>query len=81
MEAVSVRELRNHTAGIVARVERGETLVLTVHGRPVAEIRPMAEPDSTDWLQSLSERGPMATGWADELDAQKLIDLETDWQD
>jgi len=56
-------------------------LVLTVHGRAVAEIRPMAEPDSTAWLETLSERGPRATGWAEEFDGQKLIDLEMDWQD
>ena len=81
MNPVSVRELRNHTAGVVARVQRGETLVLTVHGRAVAEIRPVGESESTDWLQALSERGPRGTGWAKEFDQDKLVDLETDWQD
>lgn len=37
---VSVRELRNHTARVIAAVESGEHVVLTVHGRPVADIRP-----------------------------------------
>jgi prevent-host-death family protein len=37
---VSVRELRNHTARVVAAVEGGEPVVLTVHGRPVADIVP-----------------------------------------
>lgn len=37
---VSVRELRNHTARVIAAVEGGEPVVLTVHGRPVAEIVP-----------------------------------------
>jgi prevent-host-death family protein len=37
---VSVRELRNHTARVVAAVESGERVVLTVHGRPVADIVP-----------------------------------------
>ena len=37
---VSVRELRNHTARVVAAVEGGEPVVLTVHGRPVADIIP-----------------------------------------
>ncbi len=37
---VSVRELRNHTARVVAAVESGEVVVLTVHGRPVADIVP-----------------------------------------
>jgi prevent-host-death family protein len=37
---VSVRELRNHTARVVAAVESGQPVVLTVHGRAVADILP-----------------------------------------
>ena len=37
---VSVRELRNHTGRVVAAIEAGEPVVLTVHGRPVADILP-----------------------------------------
>ena len=37
---VSVRELRNHTARVIAAVEAGEPVVLTVHGRPVADVVP-----------------------------------------
>lgn len=37
---VSVRELRNHTARVIAAIEGGEPVVLTVHGRPVADIVP-----------------------------------------
>lgn len=40
---VSVRELRNHTARVIAAVEGGERVVLTVHGRPVADIVPRRE--------------------------------------
>lgn len=37
---VSVRELRNHTGRVVKAIESGESVVLTVHGRPVADIVP-----------------------------------------
>jgi prevent-host-death family protein len=37
---VSVRELRNHTGRVIAALESGEPVVLTVHGRPVADILP-----------------------------------------
>jgi prevent-host-death family protein len=37
---VSVRELRNHTARVIAAIESGEPVVLTVHGRPVADVFP-----------------------------------------
>ncbi|CAN5517191.1 hypothetical protein BH20ACT18_BH20ACT18_06850 [soil metagenome] len=37
---VSVRELRNHTGRVIAAIESGEHVVLTVHGRAVADIVP-----------------------------------------
>ncbi|MGI8578215.1 MAG: type II toxin-antitoxin system Phd/YefM family antitoxin [Nocardioidaceae bacterium] len=37
---VSVRDLRNHTGRVIAAIESGEPVVLTVHGRPVADIVP-----------------------------------------
>lgn len=40
---VSVRELRNHTARVISAVESGQRVVLTVHGRPVADIVPRRE--------------------------------------
>jgi len=46
---VSVRELRNHTRRVIAAVESGQPVVLTVHGRPVADIVPR---------QKRSERQP-----------------------
>lgn len=46
---VSVRELRNHTGRVIAAVESGKAVVLTVHGRPVADIVPR---------RSRSERRP-----------------------
>ncbi len=40
---VSVRELRNDTARVIAAVEAGTPITLTVHGRPVADIVPRRE--------------------------------------
>jgi prevent-host-death family protein len=42
---VSVRELRNHTANVLRRVEAGERLRVTVDRRPVAEIAPLPSRD------------------------------------
>jgi len=39
---VSARDLRNHTAAILRRVEAGERLQVTVSRRPVAELAPLA---------------------------------------
>jgi prevent-host-death family protein len=38
---VPQRELRNHTAEVLRRVEQGERIEITVNGRPVAELGPI----------------------------------------
>jgi prevent-host-death family protein len=38
---VAVRDLRNHGGEILNRVARGETLIVTRDGDPVAELRPL----------------------------------------
>lgn len=43
MAEVSVRDLRNDTAAVVARVRAGESLTLTVNRRPVADIVPHSQ--------------------------------------
>lgn len=61
---VSVRELRNHTARVIGAVESGERVVLTIHGRPVADIVPHAQRSerrsSARFLGELQELSEMA---------------------
>ena len=40
MESVASRDLRNHTAEVLRRVQRGEVVAVTVRGETVAELRP-----------------------------------------
>ncbi|MEJ7695264.1 MAG: type II toxin-antitoxin system prevent-host-death family antitoxin [Candidatus Limnocylindrales bacterium] len=40
MTNVASRELRNNTRAVLARVEAGESITITVDGRPVATIEP-----------------------------------------
>jgi prevent-host-death family protein len=37
-KTVGIRELKNNTSRIVERVEAGETITITRHGKPVARI-------------------------------------------
>ena len=48
MSRVSVRELRNHTAEVLRRVEAGERLEITVDRRAVAELVPL--PSRSTWV-------------------------------
>lgn len=43
MEPVASRELRNHTAEVLRRVQSGEELAVTVRGETVAELKPPAD--------------------------------------
>lgn len=41
MRHVTVRDLRNHGGRVLERVANGESLTVTLDGRPVAELRPL----------------------------------------
>jgi prevent-host-death family protein len=41
MTEIAARELRNHTADVLRRVEAGEQVTITSRGRPVAELIPV----------------------------------------
>ncbi len=41
MQEVASRELRNQTQALLDRVVAGESICITVHGHPVAELRPV----------------------------------------
>jgi prevent-host-death family protein len=66
---VSVRELRNRTAAVVAAVQAGESVTLTSNGEPVADIVPhrrRARWLPGDWLVAqLGERQADAALGAD----------------
>lgn len=38
---VTVRDLRNNSAEVLTRVERGESMVITRDGQPVAQVVPL----------------------------------------
>lgn len=41
MTTVTLTEFRCHASGMLSRVERGETLIVLRHGRPIAEVSPV----------------------------------------
>jgi len=68
---VSVRDLRNSTAAVVAAVRAGEELTLTVNREPVADIVPHVERRSP-WvpaseLRRIRRDAPADAGLLDDL--------------
>jgi prevent-host-death family protein len=74
------RELRNNTAELLRRVERGERLRITVHGHPVAELVPVERPQAfvpfAEVVRDL--RGMLAPGDRLDDDLRPLDDTPED---
>jgi len=47
MRAVTLTEFRNQASGMLTQVENGETIVILRHGRPIAEVLPIAKQGNT----------------------------------
>lgn len=71
MNAIPARDLRNHTAEVLRRVEAGEEIEVLKDNRPIAKIVPL--PQRRQWLSAaevsyeLARLGPDTTGLAQEL--------------
>jgi antitoxin (DNA-binding transcriptional repressor) of toxin-antitoxin stability system len=58
MIAAGIRELKNQLSHYVRRVERGERIAVTAHGRVVAELaRPVGDVGRNDPLANLFAKG------------------------
>ena len=57
MDRIGVRELRNATASAVRRAGGGERIVITVDGRPVAQLGPLEAAGASLTLDDLAARG------------------------
>ena len=87
MSTIPHRELRNHSAEILQRVEAGETFAITNHGRPVARLVPSA--GSASALDLLRGTGRVTDTRTVDLDAlptangvssrEILDDLRGEW--
>jgi antitoxin (DNA-binding transcriptional repressor) of toxin-antitoxin stability system len=74
---VSVRELRNATAGVIAELEKGERMTLTVNRRPVADIVPHVE-ERDPWVSSSELRRIIGEAAADPGLLDDLADIRGD---
>ena len=43
MKTVTVTEFRRHASSMLTQVEQGETILVLRHGRPIAEVSPVAD--------------------------------------
>lgn len=77
MREVTVRELRNYGGQVLDSVERGENLLVTRDGKPVAELRSLGTPGLTS--QALLDRWkgvPVIDGESLRADVSRVLNLE-----
>ncbi len=79
MSEVASRELRNRTRAVLDRVEAGETVTITVDGRPVAQIEPL--PRGARWVSREEFIGRIVGHQADPELTAELRDLAPETTD
>jgi antitoxin (DNA-binding transcriptional repressor) of toxin-antitoxin stability system len=59
MEHLGTRELRSELSAAVRRAGAGERIVVTIDGRPVAQLGPLEPTDAQLTLEDLAARGQL----------------------
>jgi prevent-host-death family protein len=80
MAEVASRDLRNDTAGVLRRVQAGEEIVVTVNGRPAAQLVPLQQ-TRRRWLPRAELTRRLQVAQADpglREDLARLADETTD---
>lgn len=54
---VGIRELKAHLSAFVGRARRGETVIVTDRGRPVARLQPLESGQPPESVRALVESG------------------------
>ena len=54
MKFTNVRELKAKTSSVLRRVQKGDTVLVTTHGRPTAMLVPISEDDIEDAMLAYS---------------------------
>ena len=78
---VGVRELRNHTADVIAAIQSGQTVYLTSHRRRIAVITPVdgGTPDPLAELLQLIDATPATdSGLADAVAESRARDAQSE---
>jgi prevent-host-death family protein len=79
MPDIGVRELRTDVSAVLRRVEAGESLRVTVRGRPVAAIVPLAtRPGTVSWEEFATSLAAARADPALTADLAELLPETTD---
>lgn len=75
MAEVGTFEAKTHFSHLLDKVQRGETITITRHGRPVARLIPIAGPSRDDRRSAIAELKQLRAGQTlGGLSVRELID-------
>lgn len=72
IQEVGIRELRDGLSRFLGSVTEGNRIVVTDHGKPIAEIRPL---ETLDWLEELTREGRVSRPLAPKTRAPEPLDF------
>ncbi len=70
---VSITEAKNHLSEIIHAVEHGENVIITRHGKPVAQIGPPPAERRQVRLGSMKDRIRFLPGWDEPVDLDRFL--------
>lgn len=74
MPTITQREMRNDSGQILREAEQGQTLVITRHGTPVAQIGPITERSAYRAARRPAEFSPADLVWSETRTTEVLTD-------
>ena len=70
---LSVSEARNRFSELIRAVEGGDKVIITRHGKPVAQLAPPPERRRIQW-GAMRDRIHLAAGWDDPIEPDRFLD-------
>jgi prevent-host-death family protein len=71
---VSIAEAKNRLPELIRAVEDGETVVITRHGKPVAQISPPPPARRRVRLGGMKDRIQLLPGWDSPVDLDRFLE-------
>lgn len=70
---VSIAEAKNRLTELIRAVESGEKVVITRHGKPVAQLGPPPKRRRIQW-GAMRDRIKLLPGWDDPIDLDRFLE-------
>src|SRR5436190_13465182 len=70
---LSIAEAKNRLPELIRAVEGGEEVIITRHGKPVAQIAPPPAERRTPRLGVMKDRIKFLAGWDDSIDVDRFL--------